>query len=436
MPVHTEPYSQCVPDVATRIVVSADTYALKCTREVPCCIIRDAFLFRAYQCISVPILTPLPNSDRITERIPKRKEKMVLRYNENKGTAGANTLNGVTGGIFFGLQGNDTFLHPSWGGFLAYVGGSGNDHYSMGSNPGLMTVAETSGAADRITATGMGVLRSTTFFATIDSRHLYAFDTASGQGVLQIDWLNPAHRIETITLSDGTYSFDQIIAFMQTSPNGLGNYTWNNAISSNLLRLPPGATAADLSEALTFYKNRAIAFENPQFAWTNTQTQQSLSNPAPSYSGPVSYLDLQFLGSNQGEAIAGTAFSDFVNAGGGDDAIASGEGDDVLDGGTGSNFLTGGAGWDIFFIDGRGGQVTWGTITDWVAGEQLSLWGWLPGVSRVTWADRDGTAGFQGVTLHADLNGNGSIDASVTFTGITRGELPTSLEFDGLLWFK
>jgi len=154
------------------------------------------------------------------------------------------------------------------------------------------------------------------------------------------------------------------------------------------------------------------------------------------YVGPVTYLQDQFLGTNGGEAVVGTSANDFINLLGGDDAADGGAGNDVLDGGAGSNFLTGGAGSDVFFLDGRGGQTTWSTITDWQAGEQLSLWGWRPGVSHATWEDRAGTAGFEGATLHVDLDGNGTIDASVTWTGIARSALPTAMELDGLLWIK
>jgi len=75
------------------------------------------------------------------------------------------------------------------------------------------------------------------------------------------------------------------------------------------------------------------------------------------------------------------------------------------------------------------------TITDWSAGERLSVWGWRPGVSKVQWVDSAGAPGWTGVTMHGDLNGNGVIDTSVTWTGLTRSQLPTPLEFDGLLWF-
>jgi serralysin len=157
---------------------------------------------------------------------------------------------------------------------------------------------------------------------------------------------------------------------------------------------------------------------------------------AASYSGPVPYLQYQLLGRGSGEVAVGTASNDFINLLGGDDAANGGDGDDVLDGGTGSNFLTGGGGFDVFFLDGRSGQTTWSTVTDWQAGEQLSLWGWRPGVSHATWIDRAGTAGYEGVTVHCDLDGNGSIDASVTWSGMMPGALPTAIEFDGLLWIK
>ena len=157
---------------------------------------------------------------------------------------------------------------------------------------------------------------------------------------------------------------------------------------------------------------------------------------ATAYSGPVSYLQYQLLGNANGEVAIGTASNDFINLLGGDDAANGSDGNDVLDGGTGSNFLTGGAGSDVFFLDGRSGQTTWSTITDWQAGEQLSLWGWKPGVSHATWVESAGTAGYEGATLHCDLDGNGSIDASVTWTGTIPGALPTALEFDDLLWIK
>ena len=188
----------------------------------------------------------------------------------------------------------------------------------------------------------------------------------------------------------------------------------------------PIAVSAVLSQASTV----TMAFQV-----TNPSTRQATAVEATPYSGSVNYLSLQYLGRPAGEAVNGTAFNDFINTLGGDDAVNAGAGDDVVDGGSGSNFLAGGAGADVFFLDGRGGGTTWSTITDWEGGEQLSLWGWRPGVSRARWVDSDGAADFRGATIHADLNGDGTIDASVTWARIARANLPAPRELDGLLWF-
>ncbi len=144
------------------------------------------------------------------------------------------------------------------------------------------------------------------------------------------------------------------------------------------------------------------------------------------YSGPVAGLVNQLLGGAAGDTVLGTDRADFINALAGDDAVDGGAGNDVLDGGLGSNFLTGGAGVDIFFVDGRGAASfnTWSTITDFSAGEQVTIWGYQPGVSQFLWVASDGAPGFQGATMHSDLDGNGLIDTSVTFTGKTEAELP------------
>jgi len=161
------------------------------------------------------------------------------------------------------------------------------------------------------------------------------------------------------------------------------------------------------------------------------------------YTGPATAacsesIRFQFIGDFSSEVVQGTSYNDFISVGAGDDAVNAGVGNDVIDGGTGSNFLTGGVGSDIYFSDGRGGGVTWSTIMNWEQGEQLSVWGWKPGISQVVIWRQDGAAGYQGITMHADLNGDGIIDTSVTFTGITsQSQLPKPLDqFDNLLWFK
>lgn len=140
-----------------------------------------------------------------------------------------------------------------------------------------------------------------------------------------------------------------------------------------------------------------------------------------SYSGPVSWLRNMHIGHSDGEAMRGTELADFINTVGGDDAVDGGGGDDVLDGGLGSNYLIGGSGSDTFFVDGRGGGITWSTVTDLEAGEWVTAWGWKEGLSKLTWAEMAGAEGAKGATAHIDLDNNGSIDMSMTIAGKSSG---------------
>lgn len=132
------------------------------------------------------------------------------------------------------------------------------------------------------------------------------------------------------------------------------------------------------------------------------------------------------------DVARGTSANDFINGAAGDDAIDCGAGNDIADGGLGSNFLTGGAGTDIFFVDGRGasgagGVSVWSTVTDFTKGsEQVTLWGWQPGVSRIVLQDGAGAAGYTGATVHAYLDADGVADASLTLTGLSTAALSTT----------
>ncbi|ALJ38348.1 hypothetical protein FE88_24380 [Azospirillum brasilense] len=157
------------------------------------------------------------------------------------------------------------------------------------------------------------------------------------------------------------------------------------------------------------------------------------------YSGPVAGLKNQFLGTAAGEAVVGSDQGDFMNLLDGNDAAQGGGGDDVLDGGSGSNFLTGGPGTDTFNVDGRGEGVTWSTITDLQPAEWAVAWGWTDTLSKLSWEDMAGAAGYQGATARIDLDGNGGTDLSLTFSGQTPGGLlamPGQVGTDSYLAFR
>lgn len=161
-------------------------------------------------------------------------------------------------------------------------------------------------------------------------------------------------------------------------------------------------------------------------SYTDTRTGQGGTAMPDVYSGPVAGLQRQYIWpGTDGVAIAASAPDVFLHGGAGDDALSVSGGSNVLDGGAGSNFLTGATGGDgghdSFFLDARGGGVTWSTLVNFHAGDTATIFGFRDGTSTRPWTASDGAAGYQGLTVHAEINGAGAgIDASLTFTGISR----------------
>jgi Ca2+-binding RTX toxin-like protein len=106
----------------------------------------------------------------------------------------------------------------------------------------------------------------------------------------------------------------------------------------------------------------------------------------------------------------------------------------VLDGGTGSNFLVGGTGTDTFFVDDRGPTSDiWSTVSNFHAGDDLTVWGINQSDFTLSWVDGQGATGFTGLTMHATAAGKPI--ASFTLSGFTtadrsNGKLTISLGTD------
>ena len=161
------------------------------------------------------------------------------------------------------------------------------------------------------------------------------------------------------------------------------------------------------------------------FSWADTVTHQAGTTSGQTYSGGVNYLQSQYLWSGFDSVNVSTSLPDvFVRGGPGNDALAAQSGSNVIDGGSGSNFLAGALGTDggsdTFFLDGRGSATTWDTIVNFHPGDAVTLWGFVPGQSTMSWAANDGTGGYTGATIHAATAGAGTpTNASVTFTGVS-----------------
>ena len=159
-------------------------------------------------------------------------------------------------------------------------------------------------------------------------------------------------------------------------------------------------------------------------AFTDQTTGATGSHPLDAASGGPSYLQWQYLDSGA-DTVAITASTPdvFLKGGSGTKALAVTSGQNVLDGGTGSAFLAGGSGTDTFFVDIRGGSSTWDTLTNFHAGDAVTVWGWVPGVSTETVDAQAGAAGYQGATLCLANGEFGGQTSSVTFAGLSAGQV-------------
>jgi hypothetical protein len=161
------------------------------------------------------------------------------------------------------------------------------------------------------------------------------------------------------------------------------------------------------------------------FAYEDMNTGTSGTSAGTAYSGPVSYVQHQYIwNGTDGVAMTANTGSVFMHGGPGEDALTAISGSNVLDGGAGSNFLVGASGtdggFDTFFDDGRGSQITWDTLVNFHHGDAVTIFGFSGGLSTMQWADGQGATGYAGATLHSELGGAGTgINASVTFAGLS-----------------
>lgn len=269
-----------------------------------------------------------------------------------------------------------------------------------------------------------------------------------------VAWTDDSKTDDSKTGADASGSAVRAQAFSalgtRIGPEVLVNTTTANAQASPSLAVLPDGTVvvawADGSQSGADASGTAVRAQ--MFTITPTDPARRLlvqdgdggrEVQMDRYAGPVPWLRNQYLGQSGGEAAVGSDESDFLNLLAGDDAADGQGGDDVLDGGTGSNFLTGGAGNDTFFVDGRVSGTTWSTVTDLTAGEWVTAWGWMSGTSTLTWADMQGAEGYKGATAHIDVDGSGSIDLSITFTGKAVGgvqAMPGQVGTDRYLAFR
>lgn len=177
---------------------------------------------------------------------------MTIRFTETVGSGSAETLVSGTGRIVLGLGGADQILSATSGYYQFMSGGSGGDTYTMrGSTESYVLDAGGSGF-DTVSFAGS---RASTYYATIDSRHLVLFDSVTGQVVTLLEWQTPAHSIEQIHFQ-GDNSTSSPIAIVNGGYDDkfIDNFSWSGITGG-------GWTSAEVNEALSYYAARSLALE-------------------------------------------------------------------------------------------------------------------------------------------------------------------------------
>lgn len=151
----------------------------------------------------------------------------------------------------------------------------------------------------------------------------------------------------------------------------------------------------------------------------STETGVAYSDPnVPSLQYRYAYVG------NHSVVLGANVPNVFMNGGSAGDALNASSGSNVLDGGGGSNFLVGASGADggsdQFYVDERGSAETWSTLVNFHVRDSVTIFGFKPGTSTIPTPTIDGAGGYQGATIHSEINGAGTgVNGSVTFTGVS-----------------
>ena len=173
--------------------------------------------------------------------------------------------------IYYGLGADDNLSTPVGNSnsfpVAVAVGGANNDTYTVNNNSSLIIWDSSNSAGDRLVATGIPLRTGNTIGAIyggiIDNRHLWVGSTVSGQEIIILDWQNPRNRLETITLQDGTFSYEFIATTVPTLE--IPSVSWSSAVAAGLNLSRLGLDANNVNTGIELIKNRAIEIQQPDF---------------------------------------------------------------------------------------------------------------------------------------------------------------------------
>lgn len=159
---------------------------------------------------------------------------MVI-FSEQIGSLTSDTLTVPATTIAYGLGGDDILstavgnIGNNQTNYSILVGGSGAERYIVANNSTAIILDNGNSAGDFIEATGIGFNSITTVSLEIDNRHLFAYDTISGQASIILDWQDAANTIESVQFSDGTFTYDYVASNFRNTGGYLGSFTLEEA---------------------------------------------------------------------------------------------------------------------------------------------------------------------------------------------------------------
>ena len=199
------------------------------------------------------------------------------------------------------------------------------------------------------------------------------------------------------------------VGYAGTAPNGVFQLTADRPGGAGQ---PTGVTVTT-----TVAPPAAVGFVDQTTGMTGSHPLDSASVNGPGY------LQWQYQDSGADTvAMTATLPNVFLKGGSGTKALAVTAGQNVVDGGSGSSFLAGGSGTDTFFVDVRGSSTVWDTLTNFHAGDAVTVWGWSPGSGTETVDALAGAGAFQGATLRLAGAAGGPV-SSVTFAGMSASQV-------------
>ena len=208
--------------------------------------------------------------------------------------------------IVYGLGGNDSAsleaIINEQGeleeGVAFFVGGEGDDSYSVGSNSSAVILETGDSGGDTLFAPNLKINGDNTYGLTIDNRHLYFADLDADTYILLLDWQSNT-VIDTFNFADGTLTFQEAQNLVNLSdPNDpesgfLGNFTWQEVQTDS--RLVQAEANIDLSEVGLSPETIDAAIDEIKATEANFQETIAIVESGTDISGDITNQDNSYI---------------------------------------------------------------------------------------------------------------------------------------------